>query len=341
MLCVLLIHADPLQGNLLHLEVVNRAVPVLLVLFGLSSQLSWSRDAASPFWQTARSYWESRLVRLVPPVWAAVAVWWLLVATLQIAPTPSWKWLPAHALGYVPQLGTGWFITLILPLVLLFPFLYLALRLLGPVLTCVSALAISAYLHLHAGAVVEWVSALLRDSAQMQGFFRFYYFWIFPPARVFPLVAGMILAQRGLRIPPLVTFACAGLLLVGGFIRYNVLPENGLEPFALQAITDVPLTIVALELMRLAFSERSARALIWLGRSSWGIYLGQMLAHCALYEPWLRTLGDSTAMRWLYFVYLLCGALAWVAAEQRLRDWLARRAERRAALVARPSAVLE
>jgi peptidoglycan/LPS O-acetylase OafA/YrhL len=341
MLCVLLIHADPLRGNALHNQVVNRAVPVLLVLFGLSSQLSWDRLAASSFWQAARSYWSARLVRLVPPVWAAVCAWWLLVATLQIAPNPDWKWLLAHALGYVPQLGTGWFITLILPLVLLFPFLYLALRVMGPAPTCVAALAISGYLHLRADLVTDWVSFLLRDSAHMEGFFRFYYFWIFPPARVFLLVAGMILAQRGVRIPLPLTLACAGFVVASAIVRSTLLADSGLTGFALHAITDVPLTLLALELFRVVFSERSARVLIWLGRSSWGVYLGQMVVHCALYETWLRTFEDTTAMRWLYFACLLLGALLWVWAERGVRAVLARVAARRTALIAAPSAALE
>ncbi len=334
MLCVLLIHADPLRQSLFHLETINRAVPVLLVLFGASSELGWSRLTALPFWPAARSYWRSRLVRLMPPVWVAVALWWILIPGLGVAPAPRWYWLPVHALGYVPQLGTGWFITLIVPLVLLFPFLHLCVRAVGPWLACIAALLISAYLHYHVFEVTEAVSAVLRDSAHMQGFFRFYYFWIFPPARAFPLVVGMILAQRGMRIPPAVALACAGLVGVSVWVRATVLADDPLVRPTLQALTDVPFTVAALAGLTFALSERSARVLIWLGRSSWGLYLGQMLVHCALYVAWLRTFGDATLMRWLYFGCLLLGALCWVEAERRLRSWLAERAASPAALSA-------
>jgi peptidoglycan/LPS O-acetylase OafA/YrhL len=341
MLCVLLIHADPLYGSVLHQEVINRAVPVLLVLFGTSSELSWSRLAGRSFWEEARSYWRSRLVRLMPPVWVAVVLWWLLVPGLEIEPRPSWVWLLAHAVGYVPQLGTGWFITLIVPLVLLFPFLHLALRWAGPVVGCAAALGLSAYLHLQALQVTEAVSALLLDSAQMEGFFRFYYFWIFPPARAFPLVVGMILALRGLRIPPALALVCAACVPLGAYIRHTVLASDPVAAQALQAITDVPFAVAALELMRVALSERSARVLIWLGRASWGMYLGQMLVHCVLYKTWLQTFGDSAATRWLYFGCLLLGALLWVEAERLVRTWIARRAARQTPLSVGSRASLE
>ena len=42
-LWVLLIHSDALHQNLLYRHVVNQAVPVFVVLFGLNSALWWRR----------------------------------------------------------------------------------------------------------------------------------------------------------------------------------------------------------------------------------------------------------------------------------------------------------
>ena len=325
MLCVLLIHAAPLAGSLLHDAIINRAVPVLLVLFGASSQLWWDRYAGESFVRTALELWRSRYARLMPPVWVAVGLWWLAIPTLGIAPVPAWHWLPLHLLGHLPQIGTGWFITLIVQLVLLFPLLVLVQRGLGAALSCGAGIAVLVACHLHAFTVLGWMRGVLLD-VPLEGLFVFYPFWIFAPASFFSLLAGMALARRGMRVSRAGLLACALSLLAGHYVQRTQL-EDPLARNALAALLDLPLAILGLAALRsAAWPAPCVRALEWVGRASWGMYLGQLLVHNALVEAWPRLLGDSSAAHWLYFLCLLAGGLAWIEAERRVRRWLSARA---------------
>src|ERR1700752_2162708 len=67
-LCVMLIHSEPLTGTLLHDYVINRAVPIFVTMFGMTSAMWWrSRTALAPRAAVAEWY-ASRFWRLMIPV---------------------------------------------------------------------------------------------------------------------------------------------------------------------------------------------------------------------------------------------------------------------------------
>jgi len=315
MLAVLLIHGEPLVGSYIHTHLINRAVPVLLVLFGASSELWWLRRSAQPPLLTAREFWSARLRRLLPPVWAALLIWWVVKLYVVPGPVPRWSWIPAHVLGYIPQVGTGWFVTLILQLVLLFPLLRVVSDRVGLAVCAAVSLAGLIWCHLNALDVVHWMRVLLVDSAPVAGFFVFYYLWIFAPARFFSLLAGIWLARRSLRLPLVWSAAALACVLIGAWVQERLL-ESSYARNALAAVLDVPLTIGLLGLMRLARPAALRGGLCWLGRESWGIYLGQLIVHSTLHER--LNPGDSPGLRWLYCGLLLAAGVAWVYAARGL-----------------------
>jgi hypothetical protein len=56
------------------------------------------------------------------PVWAMLVVWWALALYFHpLGVKLSWRLPIVHLLGYLLYVGTGWFVTMILQLVVLFP----------------------------------------------------------------------------------------------------------------------------------------------------------------------------------------------------------------------------
>src|SRR4051794_18843962 len=79
-LSVICIHSRLAAESWFFLPIVNRAVHVFLVLFGISSELWWQRELArAPEHASRRWYW-GRLRRIVPGYWAVTVGWWLVVA---------------------------------------------------------------------------------------------------------------------------------------------------------------------------------------------------------------------------------------------------------------------
>lgn len=317
---VLAIHSNLFVGGLFHEALINRAVPILLVLFGVSSELWWAKHADA----SARSYWWSRYKRLLPPVWAAVALWWILAPIFRDAPVPALPWALAHAVGYVPQIGTAWFVTLIVQLVVFFPLLHLSLSYFPPVFVATVTLCLMWWCHLHSFDVVDWMRAVLFDSADVKGIFIFYYLWIFAPARFFPLIGGMILARRELRVAKHVALACGALFVIGVFVQQRWV-ENPMARNAIAATLDVPLTLVLLALVRAIGEGAFTRALGALGRMSWGIYLGQFVVHDVIFDRWLQAYGGRFTTRLAYFGVLLASGLAFALAERFVRRMRERR----------------
>lgn len=313
---VLAIHAQLFEGTFAWSALIDRSVPILVILFGATSELSWRARADAPASATVREYWRSRLVRLMPPIWVAVGLWWIMVYSLN-RELPGWPWPLVHALGYMPQIGTSWFITLIVQLVLIVPVLHFALHR-APVLTFAIAFAVMVWGHLHALDVIDSMRTLLLDSAQANGFFAFYYFWIFMPIRIFPVLAGMSLARRDMRLPRSGVLGCAVFLIAGMVVQRTLIADNMVRN-ALAALLDVPLTIVLLELLRAGCPQRVADVLGWLGRGSWSVYLGQLVVHNTLHPIFKDALARSQGARVLYFASLLAGGLLWVAVDRGLR----------------------
>jgi peptidoglycan/LPS O-acetylase OafA/YrhL len=340
---VLLIHARPLVGTPLGDHVVNRAVPVFLVLFGMTSEMWWRAHGAAGARRTLLAWYRGRARRLLVPLWATLAVWWAIVVTLGGDVPVAPRFVVATALGYLPWLGTGWFITVILQLVVLFPAVHWCARRLGAPASLALTAAVLAVSYAFMFEITAGMRRLLLDSGPRQGLEAFYYFWIFVPARLFGVVAGMVLAWRVTRpevvperpatappagavgesqgpargssgvVGPRLTAGAAMVLAIGWLVMWRWLGDPR-ELAGLSALLDVPLTLVLLAAIALLpAASNLARALAWCGRASWGIYLGQMLIHDGLHAFALRPEEAALGARWAYFACLLGGAVALVA----------------------------
>src|SRR5262245_308229 len=80
-LCVIAIHAKSGEGSVIHDQLVNRAVPIFLFVFGLMSELSFRRARASG--RSIKDWYRARLTRLYLPVWGMGALYWLAVLYTQ------------------------------------------------------------------------------------------------------------------------------------------------------------------------------------------------------------------------------------------------------------------
>lgn len=319
-LWVLLIHSKALDAQSpAFLYLVNRAVPLFIVLFGLNSSLWWRRRRLPG---DLAQWYRSRLRRIAVPYWAALPLWWALVLWYEpfwVVPAP---WLPlAHLAGWTLYIGTGWFVTLILLLVALYPALEAAARRVG--LWPVLGLAALGEL-----AVVRFHEALV-DRIGLLGYIAF------PPRLLAHAAFGMLLATRIARLGP-----AAGLAAAAAWALCVLVQQPGLWPATapyVETVIDFPLAVALLVALRpLASVPLLGRALIWLGLGSWGVYLGQMLVHdsvifrcgfdadlapnlAACRFPLATTPGLEGEARWLYTGVLLAGALALVAAGNLLR----------------------
>jgi peptidoglycan/LPS O-acetylase OafA/YrhL len=321
---VLLIHARPTADTWLHTYVVSQAVPVFLVLFGTTSELWWRR-AHTGAADRIRQWYRTRAVRLLIPAWSALVALWSFRFLVGVN-TQS----PLHVLltfgGYMPWVGTGWFVTLALELVVLFPFIRWGVAHVGAGVALVAAIAMLVWSELHLDAVVALMRLLLHDAGSQLNDASYYYFWIFPPARIFPVVAGIVLARRGM--PSSRTgLAAAALVVAGGLVVDRLGPDPVIHRLASWALC-VPLTLAILVAVRPAGIAAGA-ALAWLGRHSWGVYLGQLVVHEAVHgfaSPDEASLG----IRWAYFAVLLASGSLAVVVGERLRHVVAARLVRAA-----------
>ncbi len=323
---VFLIHASALKGTLVQQYLVDRAVPIFVVLFGMTSEYWWQRHAPPSFWPAARLWYRSRVTRLLVPVWATVVVWWVLQASLSSMPLTAPRFAVALALGYLPWVGIGWFVTLVVELVIVFPFVRWAAVRFGTRLTAGVGIVVLAASHVYWEALVTSMATLLLHTAPMWEF----YVWIFWPAYLFAVTCGVMIARGEIRLGTEVGAISATLVAIG----WLILGERLLDPIVQQivrSLLDVPLTLALLVAMTALGRWRAlAGFLERCGVTSWGLYLGQLLVHNFVHffvvpgqSPW--------AYRWAYFVVLFAGAWALVAIGNALRalpvkDWLPLRA---------------
>jgi peptidoglycan/LPS O-acetylase OafA/YrhL len=293
-LWVLLIHAHPLGDSRPFFHVVNHAVPIFIVLFGTNSFLWWQRPG-----RTLGEWYRGRAARVLIPMWAALPVWWAAALWFRppdVTPTPALAAL--HAVGYLTQVGTGWFIAMVLQLVVVFPLFPAAVRRVG----------------LPAVVLVSFACSLtiLTLEPWFMGAWGYYNYIVFSP-RFFAHIAfgiGLVAWLPHLRTTAAVASAIAWAACVLG--AEGVLGER-LAPAA-KFLTSLPLTVLLLSLCAwLSESAPATRALAWLGQSSYGIYLGQLLTHNVL----LFAVGYPDLYQrlnlWLYAVILLLGGLFFVA----------------------------
>src|SRR5207245_10257904 len=106
----------------------------------LNSELWWEAHAgAGP---TITSFYAGRARRILVPMWAALPVWWALALLFRPPEVVLTRTLPLwHAAGWLSQVGTGWFVTMIIQLVLVFPLLHALARRAGTETVLVAGLA--------------------------------------------------------------------------------------------------------------------------------------------------------------------------------------------------------
>jgi peptidoglycan/LPS O-acetylase OafA/YrhL len=275
------------------------AVPIFLVLFGLNSE-SWFRRRATSGRIT--TWYERGFKRIVVPTWGTLVVWWALVLTLHPGIVRVTISLPAyHALGYLKQVGTGWFITVILQLVLLFPLFHWLARKAGIALPLTLGFVATV-------GTLAYVQTL-RGALGLGG-------WMVFSPRFFVHVAfGMLLAGYVRRIGMPAVLAALAAYVVLALVQEKVLLASWWR-FA-NRLLELPLTVLLLAAMPLLARFRPLEtALSWLGRHSLGLYLGQLLTHNAFMFAFG---GECTIFGcqgglferfnlWVYTGILACGA---------------------------------
>jgi len=311
--CVLCIHSRLFFPSIAYTHLVERAVPMLLVLFGLSSSLWWDQPSAR---RSTADWYRSRLVRLVPAYWLAVLLWWLGSRWLD----GSWRPVDTMALclaGYAPWIQTSWFVTAILQLVLLYPLLRWLVQRAG----LIGSIAISGVCMVLCQAYAFELTELLRSALPYpEAAPGFYPFWIFVPPYLWLVTCGMAMAPFVRTRAPAgaltgTLFGAIAVFLAAGMIE-GLTPRPSLLIRVAMAIADVARTVLLLlashllvlwvPRMRIA---RLSDVLAWCGRNSWELYLGQMVAHSLGYSIWTR-MGGPTEHRLVYTAVLaLAGIL--------------------------------
>lgn len=327
---VVCIHAKPFATTWLFDRVTNRAVPIFLVLFGITSELYLSKLAGrvTGFGSLLRTWYVGRFFRLVVPYWAMAAAWWALAELSGYAPFLhlGWPELLGTFIGYAPWIGTSWFVTVILQLVVILPFyrwIAIRARLVPSLVVSAAITSASAY---YLWNIVELGKAIFGEDAPEPGW---YYQWIFSPRVLWHVTAGLFLARiSGGRIGPRATAVSVMLALIGmwlvGVARGGPsdLFLGSLRQQAVQYLVDVPLAFALLGGFRwVKVPLLIERPLIWCGRFSWGIYLGHLFVHESLHMHHIDPERWDDMERLVYAAFLLAaGALLAVSA-----DWARRR----------------
>ncbi|HEX7477092.1 MAG TPA: acyltransferase family protein [Polyangiales bacterium] len=335
MLGVICIHAKLGDGTELYEQLINRAVPVFVVLFGATSELWWSAQSARvALGGEARgalhAWYRTRGLRLLVPAWSAVTLWWLMAYALG-ATTPrhlSWLQLGVSYLGYAPWIGISWFVTLVLQLVLVFPALRWVQLRLGDLATLLVAFGLSSLCTWELWQIVDFGYRHLGSGVPKPGW---YYFWIFSPRFFWQVAAGSCIARFWHARPSArVTVVAAGVFVVSVVLSHvargaqDDVFAGPLREQIVMRFGDVPLALALLGVAGwLCAQGRAARFLVWLGLASWGVYLGHMLVHELFHLTHHAPETGPTARRVLYALTLLGGGCALARLGDRLRSLLA------------------
>lgn len=281
------------------------AVPVFLILFGVNSE-SWFRRR--PPEGRIRTWYERGVKRIAVPTWATLVVWWTLVLLLHPPTIRVTIGLPLmHAIGYLKQVGTGWFITVMVQLVLLFPlFHWLARRAgIGVVLAIGAAATLATLFYVQ---TIRWTLGLGG-------------WMVFSPRFFLHVAFGMLLAPYVSRIGKRSVIAALIAYVALALVQEKVVLAQWWR-FA-NRLLELPMTVLLLAAMASLASVRPLeRTLSWLGRHSLGLYLGQLLTHNAF----LFAFGGECTIfgckggvferfdLWVYTAILAIGSLAFLAA---------------------------
>ncbi len=325
------IHAVLAEGTLFYRRVIDRAVLIFMVLFGMSSELWWQREVARDPEHATRNWFRGRLSRLLPGYWAMMAIWWLVVV-LWHPPEGSIKLsVPlalASIIGYTPSIGTSWFVTLILQYILLFPLLRKSLSGRWYLLVLpLSALA-TWWTGWKMFDIVDVGKAILGDNIQWPGW---YYHWIFGPRAVFNVVVGILFVRffKG-RMTPQLTMIAIVLTIIGEYAanvaRGDLSDDIGpIRELSVIQLVDVPLALALLGIIKvLPIPEFLRRFLGWCGIWSWGIYLGHLLVQELLNIYGAHPRLSNQPARALYGIVLFLLGVPVAVVADRLRKLLFR-----------------
>jgi peptidoglycan/LPS O-acetylase OafA/YrhL len=303
-LWVFLIHSQALGDTALFRYVVNQAVPIFVVLFGVNSELWWRRHGSLGEW------YAGRVRRILVPMWAMLPVWWALALYWRPLTTTLTRTLPLwHLAGYLTEVGTGWFITMIIQFVVVFPVLHAVGRRWGPLPLLVIGILVTA-----ACATFQFrLMAAMRNFGPLPGEIRqeFLNFYVFSPRFLAHVALGMALAPHVHRLR-----AAAGAVALAAYLVVVLVASGRLGPAlapAGSALTGLPLAVLLLAAFNLAPRvPLLTPALFWFGQSSYGLYLGQLLVHNAFVFAYGIDLYGALNL-WRYTLALLVGALFFVA----------------------------
>jgi peptidoglycan/LPS O-acetylase OafA/YrhL len=325
-LAVICIHAKLYSDSLFFLQVINRAVHVFLVLFGISSELWWDREQRKRDASPDRAWYSGRLLRIVPGYWAMTAIWWLAVAAWRHPPGDLKLGAPQALLsffGYAPWIGTSWFVTIILQYVLLFPLLRRATRLVHPALCLLVSAAATFMSCWFLLQIVVAGKALLGDNVPWPGW---YYQWIFFPRVLWDVVAGIFVARlwQG-RVSVRATLVAAVLTVLGVFVAVFARESHDklgpVREMAVAHLVDVPLSIALLGFFRFTPLPAFVRDfLTWCGLRSWGIYLSHLLLHELVHIAGFTPFASDQSVRALYALGLFAGGAVLAVTASRIEQ---------------------
>lgn len=314
-LFVVAIHAKIGEGSLFHEHVVNRAVPIFLLVFGMMSEASLGRALGAG--GTLSAWWWARFRRLFVPIWAAGALWWLGFYWVKPPYDLGAPELLLTALGYSPWIGPSWFVTLVLQLILLFPALHWALNRVGPWgLLGVSAL-VTAYTAYHTLQIVDFGREVISANVPPPGWF---YVWVFPPRSLWLVVAGMVVARTlgprlSLRAAVWAVVIATLVLPAVRLVRPDEFIVGQLRVVVMMHLFDVPVSLAVVGILsNLRVPGFVAAPLEWCGRHSWGLYLGHVAVFEILHMLDVFPEGGPPSIRWTYGAFLLATGAILVAA---------------------------
>jgi surface polysaccharide O-acyltransferase-like enzyme len=244
------------------------------------------------------------------------ALWWFVVWSGGKSPLPvEGPDVVATFLGFAPWIGTSWFVTLIVQLVLFFPLLRRVVDGSPAWLSLLAAALLSSWCVWHTWTVVAWGREIFGDNVAEPGW---YYLWIFVPRVLVHVVAGMLLGRVFGGRPSLrVTGLALALAATGPFLlaALDTLPDAAyVGPLRAQVVVyllDVPLTVGLLGLLQhLPLPRLLGEPLSLAGRWSWGLYLGHLWVHEALHLGGIEFELSSQRIRAQYaLILLILGAL--------------------------------
>lgn len=312
-LFVICIHAEVLRGTAVFDHLVNRAVYIFIVLFGITGELWFAGKDDQRSRLTASIWLRSRFTRLLLGFWTVSALWWLVYETTG-APFDWARFLFTFG-GYAPWIGTTWFVTLILQLVLLFPFVRWLSRLFLPAALLSLLLTITVLCVWHLYEIRDFAANTFTGLVSPDDF---YAFWIFSPRVLYHVLGGMLVARYWkARIPRWALVGCSTLVLGGAAvaeITYQLPSDQfvgSLRRMSINYSLDLPLTVALLgvaEWVRLP--RRVGQALTWCGRHSYGLYLGHVLVHESLLLYDVPIPPKSHFLRFAYAGSLIAGGAA-------------------------------